>query len=381
MIPHFIESETMPSNIDKFSDIRPYNDEEIQPAIQRVINSEEFVDAILSFRFPTLSRYVGFCLKPLLRHYLAYKWGSISSIDEMQKIVGRYMAHMITSTTSKFTYSGLENLDPNKNYLFVSNHRDIAMDPSFVNWALFSEKFKTVRIAIGDNLLSKPFVSDLMRMNKSFIVKRSITGVREMMKSLSHLSDYICSSLKEDSSIWIAQREGRAKDGFDKTEPAIIKMFYVNGKKQKIPFPDYIRSLNIVPVAVSYEFDPCDQQKARELNEKAESGEYKKSEFEDIESIVSGIIGQKGHVHVAFGQPLSGEYENADEVAQAIDAQIYEQYFLHPSNLIAAEENVDNISTADIAAFQQRIQSLDPELRETVLKMYANPVRHHTSKQ
>ncbi|TEW53194.1 1-acyl-sn-glycerol-3-phosphate acyltransferase [Psychromonas sp. RZ22] len=369
----------MPSNADKFSDIRPYNDAEIQPAIQRVINSEEFINAILGFRFPKLSKCLGFILKPLLRKYFLYKWGSIKSIDEMQQVVGVYVQHMIDSTTTKFTYSGLENLDPTQNYLFVSNHRDIAMDPSFVNWALYSEKFKTVRIAIGDNLLSKPYVSDLMRMNKSFIVKRSVTGVREMMKSLSHLSDYICTSLKDDSSIWIAQREGRAKDGFDKTEPAIIKMFYVNGKKQKVPFAEYIKSLNIVPVAVSYEFDPCDQQKARELYEKAEFGEYQKSEFEDIESIVSGIIGQKGHVHVAFGTPLSGDFENADEVAEEIDTQIYQHYFLHPSNLIAAEQDVDNISAQDIRAFKAHIQAVKPELQETVLKMYANPVRHYIS--
>ena len=114
-----------------------------------------------------------------------------------------------------------------------------------------------------------------MRMNKSFIVKRSVSGVREMMKALSHLSDYIFSSLQEESSIWIAQKEGRAKDGFDKTDPAIVKMFYVNGKKKKIAFADYINQLNIVPVAVSYEFDPCDQQKAQELYDKAEKGEYK----------------------------------------------------------------------------------------------------------
>jgi hypothetical protein len=369
----------MPSNTDKFSDIRPYNDEEIQPAIKRVINSEEFINAIVSFRFPKLAKCLGFIVKPLLRRYFLYKWGNIDSIDKMQKVVGVYVQHMIDSTTSKFTYSGLEHLDPTQNYLFVSNHRDIAMDPSFVNWALYSEHFKTVRIAIGDNLLSKPFVSDLMRMNKSFIVKRSVTGVREMMKSLTHLSDYIFTSLQEDSSIWIAQKEGRAKDGFDKTDPAIIKMFYVNGKKQKVAFADYIQSLNIVPVAVSYELDPCDQQKARELYALAESGCYKKSEFEDIESIVKGIIGQKGHVHVAFGTPLSGNFENADQVAEEIDLQIYKNYYLHPSNLIAAEQDVDNISAKSIAEFKARIQAIEPQLQETVLKMYANPVGHYTS--
>jgi hypothetical protein len=374
---NFIESGKMVTSEDKFSDIRPYNDDEIQPAIQRVINDNEFIDAIISFRFPKIARFTGFILKPLLRRYFLHKWGEINSIDDMQQIVGDYLQHMIDSTATQFTYSGLENLDPAQSYLFVSNHRDIAMDPSFVNWALFLKNFKTVRIAIGDNLLSKPYVSDLMRMNKSFIVKRSVSGVREMMKALSHLSDYIFSSLQEDSSIWIAQKEGRAKDGFDKTDPAIIKMFYVNGKKQKVEFGDYIKQLNIVPVAVSYEFDPCDKHKAQELYDKAEKGEYKKSQFEDIESIVRGIVGKKGHVHVSFGTPLQKEFNDAEEVAQEIDAQIYRNYYLHPSNFIAARKASEKITASDKQAFEKRLTSIKPELQARVLEMYANPVRNH----
>lgn len=366
----------MPTSSDRFSDIRPYNDAEIQPAIQRVINNDEFIDAIVSFRFSKIAKFTGFLLKPLLRRYFLYKWGAINSIDEMQRVVGKYMQHMIDSTTTKFTYSGLENLDANKNYLFVSNHRDIAMDPSFVNWALFSENFKTVRIAIGDNLLSKPFTSDLMRMNKSFIVKRALKAPREMMKAVLQLSDYIFTSLQNDSSIWIAQREGRAKDGFDKTEPAIVKMFYMHGKKQKIAFKDYIKQLNIVPVAVSYEFDPCDRHKAKELYDKAQTGEYKKSEFEDIESIVSGIVGQKGHVHVAFGKVLESDFDNPEQVALAIDEQIYQNYYLHPSNFIAANQKLDNVKETDRKRFEEHLQNIGPELRETVLKMYANPTNN-----
>jgi 1-acyl-sn-glycerol-3-phosphate acyltransferase len=366
----------MPTSSDRFSDIRPYNDTEIQPAIQRVINNDEFIDAIVSFRFSKIAKFTGFLLKPLLRRYFLYKWGGISSIDEMQRVVGSYMQHMIDSTTTKFTYSGLENLDANKNYLFVSNHRDIAMDPSFVNWALFSENFKTVRIAIGDNLLSKPFTSDLMRMNKSFIVKRALKAPREMMKAVLQLSDYIFTSLKHDSSIWIAQREGRAKNGFDKTEPAIVKMFYIHGKKSKITFNDYIKQLNIVPVAVSYEFDPCDKQKARELFDKAQTGEYKKSEFEDIESIVQGIVGQKGHVHVSFGKVLENDFEDAEQVALAIDEQIYQNYYLHPSNYIAAQQKLDSISESDKSTFEKHLQNIESELQETVLEMYANPTNN-----
>ena len=134
-----------------------------------------------------------------------------------------------------------------------------------------------------------------------------------------------------------------------------------------------------MPVAVSYEFDPCDQQKAQELYDKAEKGEYKKSEFEDIESIVRGIVGKKGHVHVTFGSPLQGEFADAEEVAQAIDAQIYQNYYLHPSNFIAAKQEPETITAKDKQAFDERLQAIKPELQETVLKMYANPVKNHTA--
>ena len=364
----------MPTSSDKFSDIRPYNDDEIQAAILRVINNDELINAIISFRFAKFYKFTHCLLRPILRRYFIYKWGNIKCVDEMQKVIVQYMQHMITTTTSKFTYSGLDKLDTSQNYLFVSNHRDIAMDPAFMNWALFTENFKTARIATGDNLLNKPFIADLMRMNKSFIVKRSISAPREMLKALLHLSDYIFSSLKSDSSIWIAQREGRAKDGFDKTEPAIIKMFYINGKKKKIEFSDYIKQLNIVPVVISYEFDACDKQKAKELYTKSKYGEYKKSKYEDIESIVSGLVGKKGHVHVAFGAPLQDDFNNAEEVATAIDKQIYTNYYLHPSNYIAAKVNLDSIDKVDKDEFEKRLNDIDNELRETVLKMYANPV-------
>ncbi len=366
----------MPCSANKFDNIRAYNDDEINPAILRVINSNEFMYAIVSFRFKKLPKFIARLLKPLLRYYFLYQWGSINSIDEFQQLVGKYMVRMIALTTTKFTYSGLDNLERNKNYLFVSNHRDISMDAAFANWALHLENFKTARVAIGDNLLKKPFISDIMRMNKSFIVMRGLTAPRKVMKALLNLSQYIGSSLKNNSSIWIAQREGRAKDGIDKTEPAILKMFYMAGKQQEISFPEYIKSLNIVPVAISYELDACDQLKAQELYEKAKTGEYEKSEFEDIDSIVAGIIGQKGAVHVAFGQPLQVEHETPEDVASVIDSQIYKNYKLHPTNFIAAEKNLTEISQNDKDAFEERLQRIPSVLRKIVIGIYASPVKN-----
>lgn len=280
---------------------------------------------------------------------------------------------------------GIENLDRSKNYLFVSNHRDIAMDPALVNYALHIRDMDTVRIAIGDNLLQKPYVSDLMRLNKSFIVQRSAKGIRQMMAAFNLLSQYIHHSLKEEhQSIWIAQKEGRAKDGIDHTDPAIIKMFCMAEKKTGKPFADSIRDLNIVPVALSYEYDPLDVQKAREVTHKQKDGHYAKAEFEDINSIAQGIAGFKGRVHVTFGQPLDGDFEDADQVALAVDEQIRRLYRLFPSNYLALEAlgqagdfAIPDFDTETRAAFNERLATCPEEYQPQWLAMYANPVKNY----
>ena len=249
------------------------------------------------------------------------------------------------------------------------------MDPAFVNWGLYTHGFDTVRIAIGDNLLRKPCATELMKLNKSFIVKRSAKGPREMMKALGELSAYIGQSVHEGHSIWIAQKEGRAKDGDDKTDPAILKMFYVDGKKQKIEFVDYMRSLNIVPVSISYELDPTDKAKARELYEKSVNGSYEKGEFEDIESIVAGIVGQKGRVHVSFGAPITEGFSDPDELAALIDKAIWSSYRLFPGNYLAADVP-GKASTIEQSAFLTRQSEVPQEHKAIWRAMYAKPVEN-----
>ncbi|WP_458734422.1 1-acyl-sn-glycerol-3-phosphate acyltransferase [Zobellella taiwanensis] len=358
---------------DVFKEIRPYRDDEVAGAIQRLIHDDEFIGAIAKYRFAALSRWGGSALRSLIRHYLGWRWRRVNSIRQVQLEVAGYMEKMIASTTAGVTYSGMEQLEPGKGYLFISNHRDIALDPAFVNWGLHSHGLDTVRIAIGDNLLRKPCATELMKLNKSFIVKRSAKGPREMMKAFSELSAYLRHSIDEGHSIWIAQKEGRAKDGDDKTDPAILKMFYMEGKRQKIPFGDYIRSLNLVPVSISYEYDPGDLAKARELHAKATHGGYEKSEFEDIQSIVQGIVGQKGRVHVTFGQPVHGDFDNADDLAAAIDREIHANYHLFPSNLLAAGQTA-GVDPAAAEAFERHMTGIPADLRERVLSMYARPV-------
>src|SRR5690606_21699899 len=292
--------------------------------------------------------------------------------------------------TDQFTVSGLDQLGEQQPWLFMSNHRDIALDPAFVNYALYHNGHETVRIAIGDNLLSKPFAADLMRLNKSFIVKRSTKGPRQMLAAYKQLSSYIRHSIEVDRNpIWIAQREGRAKDGLDRTEPAIIKMLTISLGKQE-SFSALINQLHIVPVAICYELDPCDAAKAKELYERDTQGEYQKGEHEDLRSIGLGISGEKGDVHVSFGTPLSGEFASPDAVAEAVDAQIIDRYVLHPTNFFAYQMLYGNTPDLPCGAlaekfdagawvaigvkFRARIDAMPAEHRPYALGIYANPI-------
>lgn len=317
-------------------------------------------------------------------------------------------------TTSGFSYSGTEHLQAGKACLFLSNHRDIAMDPALVNYALKQSGYDFIEIAIGDNLLSDPLVADLMRLNRSFTVHRNITGLKARLLAFRRLSDYISQTLVGGRSIWLAQREGRAKDGIDKTDPAIVKMLHMSGKKRGLSFAEAVRELNIVPVAISYESDPCDLLKAEEWqarkDEETSTGvAYFKQEGEDIASIIRGITGEKGRVHIGFGQPLTGDYAHAEEVAAEVDRQVAAEYRLYPSNIAAFEqlkqssagflsllslpeesalklcawvnELRNKLATEDevafnrqTAAFAKRIESYPVALRERVLEMYANPL-------
>lgn len=285
------------------------------------------------------------------------------------------MDRMIEQTTHNITVSGLEQLSPDKAYLFISNHRDIAMDPALVNWCLHHQGFDTVRIAIGDNLLRKACATELMKLNKSFIVKRGAKGPREMLKNFSQLSAYIKHSLQQKQSIWIAQKEGRAKDGNDETEPAILKMFYMEGKKRGEDFASYMAGLNIVPVCLSYEYDPCDVDKINELWQKQTQGRYQKAEFEDIDSIIKGIVGLKGRVHVAFAAPLTAIPSEPEQLAEVIDQQIWQQYRLFPINYLAAGQQHVSISSEVAELWQQRLQAVPTGAESLLSQLYAAPVQ------
>jgi 1-acyl-sn-glycerol-3-phosphate acyltransferase len=368
-----------------FDDIRPYHDGEVSEVLARIMDSPDLSLVLARWRFPRLSRWLPAVMAWAVRRHLRRQLGQLTSVAEVQLVVARYMQRMMDATVTELSVSGFDRLPTDKAYLFISNHRDIALDPAFVNMALYQYGQQTVRIAIGDNLLTKPYVADLMRLNKSFIVKRSATSPREKLKASKQLSAFIQHSLQQEHShVWLAQREGRAKDGNDCTNAAIISMLTLNRPKTQ-EYADYIRELNIVPVAISYEWDPCDAAKTQELFSLCQTGEYRKQAHEDIASIAAGIAGFKGHVHLAFGEPLQGDYANAEAVAAEIDRQIWQNYRLYPSNLLAYQQMTGKDYTAkdmvaltdcqqQTAQFQRRLQSIASDQQQIFLAMYANPV-------
>lgn len=373
-----------------FDDIRPYRDDEVRPTLDRMLADPELTDAVTRLKFPKLHSWLGWLLKPLVRSKLTQQLATIHDVQGLQSVVEKYMSGMMATRVKDLTVSGLEKLDKHTSYLFISNHRDITMDPAFVNWVLYHNDCNTLRIAIGDNLLTKPFVSDLMRLNKSFIVNRSAKAPREKLKAAKHLSAYIHHSIvNEHSSIWIAQREGRAKDGKDKTNSAVLGMLMLNKAKGE-ELADYAKKLRIVPVSISYELDPCDAAKARELYLHRTEGSYQKEEHEDVRSIAMGIAGNKGNIHLAFGDVLDGNYEDTDELVAALDHQILGNYVLHATNCFAYEMlhgtapavnySAKNIAydpaplAAERADFEARINAIPAEQREIALGIYANPV-------
>lgn len=392
-------------SVDSFEAIRPYVDAEVPSVIKRLVNSEALLQGIIHVRYPKVPRYLEKPLARFLRYRIQKALSNVNTVAEFQSLMGAFLEKTIDSTMTEFTFGGLDQLTSDKPYLFISNHRDITLDSALLNYALIQNGHESAEIAIGDNLLVNPLVADLLRLNKSFVVNRSAKGIKEKYRALTQLSHYIFKAHENNRSIWIAQREGRAKDGADVTDPAILKMLHVWAKKQGLSFSEAIRHFNIVPVSVSYEYDPCDGLKAAELAAR-EQANYVKNAAEDFQSIMRGISQPKGRVHLQFGDVLTGDYETPEAAAAAIDEQIVSNYRLYPSNLFACDQllhsqqplkylrelsaeklqqwldssglNQMNVSAQDLAQqakeFKERLSTYSEQVQHYMLEMYANPV-------
>lgn len=375
----------------QFDTIRPYRDDEVNAVLQSLAANHEFLDTIVKYKFPRSGKAMGWLLRPLSAFLLRRQTTKINSVGALQSKVAPYVERSIKQATDGITFSGIDNLSAGQANLYLANHRDIVMDPAYVNFALYQSGRSTPRIAIGDNLLQKPFVSDLMRLNKSFIVHRSLSGRREKLEAFKLLSGYINHSiLNEHESIWIAQAEGRAKDGNDRTDSAILKMFHMACRD--LDFSQAIARLRLVPVSISYEYDPCDLDKARELYIRATTGSYTKQPGEDDKSIAKGITGYKGRVHIHFAQPVSSNFADAKQLAAHIDQNIWRDYRLFPVHYLAwhmwQQRNTDLtvpqpeqlFNATELAQaksiWQEKLALCPAEHQQYLIQQYANPLQN-----
>ena len=365
-----------------FDDIRPYYDSEIPAAMERIAESEFF---------PLLASYV-YPDEPLDQVRLRLR--SFRTIRDFQfEVMKNVNAQVLARSTTAFNVSGLERLLPNTDYLYVSNHRDIVLDSSLMQYVLYQNGRDTTEITFGANLMSSPLIIDIGKSNKMFRVERG-GSMRDFYQSSRHLSDYIrFVILQKKQSVWIAQRNGRTKDGCDRTDQGIIKMFCLSRPDDKIAA---LAELNILPVSISYEWEPCDVLKALELYA-SRFAKYVKKPGEDLNSILTGFVQHKGRVALTFCKPIAREEllafdgctktEYHKQVAALIDRRIVEAYALSPNNFIAHDLRYGQTHYRTLYSpearekFEKRMRRFEafdidePDvLRDIFLAIYANPI-------
>jgi hypothetical protein len=362
---------------ESFKEIQCYQNSEVKLVIQRLLNDNYFL-AIIGQLFSSFNEPMNNKLKTLAK---------IESIGDLQDWVENTIFPIIERRYENFSVSGLSDLDSSKAYIFISNHRDIVMDPLLLNKALRSHSFSTANCAIGDNLLQHPSACDLALLNRCFKIFRSIKSPRAILKAMKIQSSYIqYLRFNKEENIWIAQKEGRAKDNIDKTNPALIKMLGLAKPKEELTH-NYLCELNIVPVSLSYEWDPCDIDKAIELAAQNENANYLKDKLEDFNAAKKGLEGNKGNIHIHFGKQISSQTpESLDHklVAEMIDQSIHQNYELFPVNYAAYKKlnrdlplncpfNKQEINTAS-KALDDRLENTDDDITKRVLQAYAQVI-------
>lgn len=366
----------------KFDAIRPFYDSEINEAIQKVIH-HPMMKALMNFAFPDVDDEVW---KEQLK--------KTHSIRDFQcNFIYRALMQVLEKTSEGLTTSGFEKLEKNTPYLFISNHRDIILDTSLLNACLFDHGLTMTASAIGDNLVKKSFLYTLSKLNRNFLVLRGLPP-RELLQSSKLMSEYIGQLLlRENRSVWIAQREGRTKDGNDATHQGVLKMLGMGSDEANLM--DYFKKVKIVPVSISYEYDPTDALKMPQLKAKANNEIYIKEKNEDFMTLLSGIMGQKKRIHIHVGDVLDkeidaikAEFDNSNKqiqaLAQVIDDSILNSYKLWPTNYIAYDilNNTDKYAhlytEKEKSLFERRLElridENNPVEMQGFLAMYANPV-------
>ncbi len=370
---------------EQFDPIRPFEPDELPDVFDRLLQNEQFC-SVLAYLYPDVPKEA-----------LAAKMHACKDNLDFQKTFCYGFLVQLLARLSKGCDIDIASLDTDSRYTFISNHRDIVLDSALLDKLLIDAGFNTTcEIAIGDNLLKLPWVKDLVRVNKSFIVERALS-MREMLMASKRLSEYMHFVIAEkNDNVWIAQREGRAKDSNDRTQEAILKMMVMGGEGSII---DRLKQLHLVPLAISYEYDPCDYLKAAELQARRDNPCWQKGPMDDVTSMQTGIMGYKGHIHYQCADCIDSYLDTipADTpktelfrlIADHIDRQIFAGYRLYPNNYVALDllhgdsAHASHYTAEDKAQFEAYLKGQldkiemegkdDAYLREQMLKMYANP--------
>ena len=369
----------------EFDEIRPYMPEELPAAYEELIADPEF-KAVMGYVFPQIP----------FEQVAAMIRGCKTNLEFQKTLVRPFLEGLLKKFSAGLT-SEIENVENLKNALCISNHRDIILDSAFLNLVFVGNIDNTVEIAIGDNLLIRPWIKTLVRVNRSFIVQRA-PSIREMLASSKRLSSYMHYAVTErNQPVWIAQREGRAKDSNDATQEGLIKMLSMYSNDDIV---DALKALNITPVTISYEFDPCDYLKAKEFQQKRDNPEHKKSPFDDLQNMQTGLFGYKGAIHYHVADNINNEIDKIDRaltknektaaVARIIDGVLHKNYKFWPVNYYFYELLTGDTRFADKytdedkakldAYLAERISKVDLPtkdeafLRTKILEMYANPL-------
>ncbi|MDE7086233.1 MAG: acyltransferase, partial [Prevotella sp.] len=379
--------------------IRPYEEGEMKQAFEDLLNDRQFSRMLKGFA-PWLPKSVR---NGLLR--LAFT-GVKTPLDFQKRFMKPIVRYIIRKHTDGCTFDDkLLTGKPSARYTFLTNHRDIVLDSAFLDVMLVDNGYPTtVEIGIGDNLLIYPWIKQLVRMNKAFTVRRGLTA-HEMMRSSQLMSSYIHYAVtQKHENIWLAQREGRAKDSSDHTQDSVLKMLAMGSSVAGNCMADKLRDLNIIPMTISYEFDPCDYLKAQEFQQKRDNPSFKKSKQDDLDNMKTGIFGYKGRVHYQCAQPVNAWIDELKDLprneffsalSQRIDRELHHNYRLYPCNYIAldilenskANSEAGHYTQRDVDRFEQYLQGQlakinipnkdERFLRERLLTMYANPVRNY----
>ena len=366
----------------QFDSIRPFYDAEVNAAIREIVD-DPMLDAMMQFTFP---EDLGRSWKDRMKHTHSLRDFQINFIyPSVRKI--------LEMSSEGLTLGGFDQLEPNTAYLFISNHRDIILDTSLLNASLFENGLVMTTSAVGDNLIKKPFIHILSRLNRNFAIRRGLSG-RALLESSLLASQFIHKSLlRENRSVWTAQREGRTKDGNDSTQKGVLKMLTL-AEKGSNAF-GFFEKIQLVPVSISYEYDPTDSLKIPELIAKSKEEIYVKAENEDFITLLSGIMGSKKRIHIQVNKILTEEVrqlkkedltqnEKLSKLGELIDHQIWKGYKLWPSNYIAYDllhkksQFASQYTELEKASFEKRISQkvnqTNPLEVENFLQMYAHPV-------